>query len=168
MIGRYKVLDAALPAVRARRNRSITPSGHTAGSDPRWPHIAATLAALREEGRRAVRIVDADCGTGALLIEAVRHARSLGFTAIEGRGVDGSPALISRARAAADGLRDPAIGIEFVLADMLQALFEEAEFPADIVLWHRPRRAERRTIVSAALAGAGRVVIGDDAAARCA
>jgi hypothetical protein len=116
---------------------------------------------LRDSKRHAVRIVDADCSGGALLIEAVRHARSLGFTAIEGHGVDGSPLLIGRARAAATRLADPAIGLDFELADMAQALAREADFPADIVLWHGSLAEDHRPGVAAALAAAGNLVIGD-------
>jgi 2-polyprenyl-3-methyl-5-hydroxy-6-metoxy-1,4-benzoquinol methylase len=120
-------------------------------SDARWPRIAATLDGLRLRHRRAVRIVDADCGCGTLLIEAAHYARSIGFTAIEVRGIDGAPALIGRARAAALRHADPAIGYRFDCADTDEALREEAAFPADIVLCH------------AALAGAGDVVIADPA-----
>jgi hypothetical protein len=70
------------------------------------------------------------------LLCAVRHARALGFTAIEARGIDEAPALISCARMAANRLGDPAIGISFEAADFY-ALCDECEFPADIVLWHQ-------------------------------
>ena len=90
----------------------------TARNDPRWPAIGEALASLRDAKRRAVRIVDADCGAGAILIQALRHARALGFTAIEGRGIDSSPALIGRARAAAARLHDPAIGVAFDVAEL--------------------------------------------------
>lgn len=103
--------------------------------DPRWPAIAAALAALREKGRCAVRIVDADCAAGGLLLEALGSARRLGFTAIEGRGIDGSPALIGRARAAASRAPDLAIGVEFEVADVATALEAECDLPADIILW---------------------------------
>lgn len=103
--------------------------------DPRWPHIAAALQALRDAHRHAVRIVDADCACGTLLIEVARHARALGFTAIEARGIDGSPALIGRARAAAQRLHDPAIGLSFDMVDMRTVLTQEAEAPADLLLW---------------------------------
>ena len=76
--------------------------------DPRWDAIAATLTGLRQRRRRAVRIVDADCGCGTLLLAVLTHARALGFTAIEGRGLDRSPMRIGRARRAATRLRDPA------------------------------------------------------------
>lgn len=104
--------------------------------DARWPEVAATLAALRATKRCSVRIVDADCGAGSLLLCAVRLARSLGFTAIEARGIDDVPALIGRARAAAAEVHDPAIGITFERGEPIAALDEESAFPADIVLWH--------------------------------
>lgn len=114
----------------------VFPGSRAASHDPRWPAVMAALAALRDRKRCAVRIVDADCGAGCLLLQALRHARALGFTAIEGRGIDGAPALIGRARAAAARLRDPAIGVTFEAADMATALADEHDLPADIVLWH--------------------------------
>jgi SAM-dependent methyltransferase len=131
----------------------------TAYSDARWPEIVAALKALRAARRHAVRIVDADCACGALLIATLRQARMLGFTAIEGRGIDGAPAMIGRARAAATRLRDPAIGVEFDLADVEDALASEADFPADIVLWHGDALADHRHGLARALAAAGDVVI---------
>jgi hypothetical protein len=138
------------------------PGSRAAIHDPRWPRIAAALAGLRERGRYSVRIVDADCAAGCLLLHALRHARALGFTAIEGRGIDGSPALIGRARAAADRARDPAIGATFEVADMARALEAELELPADILLWHGPRAGEEAPRVRFAVLSAGDVVIGDD------
>lgn len=104
--------------------------------DTRWPEVAATLAALRAAKRCSVRIVDADCGAGTLLLCAVRFARALGFTAIEARGIDAAPTLIGRARVAAAAVHDPAIGIVFERGEAVAALCAECDFPADIVLWH--------------------------------
>ncbi|KQN40476.1 hypothetical protein ASG37_01340 [Sphingomonas sp. Leaf407] len=123
-----------------------------ARSDPRWADVAATLVALRDRRRHAVRIVDTDCGCGTLLIAALAHARSLGFTAIEGRGLDRSPACLGRARRAAAALHDPAIGVAFDATDVATALGEEAEAPADILLC--------RAVPACGMA-AGRVVIAD-------
>jgi 2-polyprenyl-3-methyl-5-hydroxy-6-metoxy-1,4-benzoquinol methylase len=121
-------------------------------ADARWPVLARALAELREARRRAVRIVDADCGDGALLLAAARHARVLGFVAIEVRGVDGAPALIARARAAAAALDDAAIGICFDCADMVEALAQEHDFPADIVL--APAALSEAATLALARAGA--------------
>jgi SAM-dependent methyltransferase len=140
---------------------SILPGSRAAHNDPRWAAICAALVALRERGRHSVRIVDADCACGTLLIEAVRHARALGYTAIEGRGIDGSPAMVGRARAAAARLHEPAIGLTFEVADMIEALASEADFPADIVLWHGGRAEDDRPGVRASLARSGNVVLGD-------
>lgn len=140
---------------------SILPGSRAVHNDTRWAAICAALAALRERGRRSVRIVDADCACGTLLIEAVRHARALGYTAIEGRGIDGSPAMVGRARAAAARLHEPAIGLTFEVADMIEALASEADFPADIVLWHGGRAEDDRPGVRASLAKSGNVVLGD-------
>jgi SAM-dependent methyltransferase len=127
--------------------------------DDRWPAIAEILAALHAEHRCSVRIVDADCGTGALLLRAVRHARALGFTAIEGRGIDGAPALLAQARSAAAKLHDPAIGVTFEIADLVTALAEEEELPADILLWRdSPTRPDKDAVVRA-VAAAGRHLI---------
>ena len=109
---------------------------HLRTSDTRWPAIAAALAKLRAGKRRSVRIVDADCGSGALLVWAARYARRLGFTAIEARGIDDQPALVDCARVSACDVPDPAIDLKFETGDLISALDQEAEFPADIILWH--------------------------------
>lgn len=136
------------------------PGSRTAAHDERWPALAAALADLRARKRCSVRIVDADCGAGCLLLHALRHARTLGFTAIEGRGIDGSPALIGRARAAAARLYDPATGVVFEVKDMATGLRDEQDFPADIVLWRESPDTAQPAIVDA-LHQSGRVVIGD-------
>ncbi len=137
----------------------MVPGGRRALHDPRWPALNQALVDLRLRHRHAIRIVDADCAAGSLLLRACRRARELGFTAIEGRGIDGSPALIGQARAAALKLSDPAIGVAFELADAQTALRDEADFPADIALWsgaHRPA-------IDDALARAAAFVICDPA-----
>ncbi len=97
------------------------------------------------------------------MIETARYARALGFTAIEGRGIDDAPMMIGRARAAATRLDDPAIGIAFDLADMAPTLAREADFPADIVLWHRLPEGNEEPYIAEMLAAAGNLVIGDPA-----
>lgn len=139
----------------------LRPGSRAATHDPRWPAVAAALAELRERHRCAVRVVDADCGAGCLLLHTLRHARALGFTAIEGRGIDGAPALVGRARAAASRLADPAIGVEFELADMASALAAEHDMPADIVLWHGPSDGSPADIPEV-VRRAGTMVMGDD------
>jgi hypothetical protein len=131
--------------------------------DPRWPLVSAALSDLRDRRRHAVRIVDSDCGGGSLLLHALHHARMLGFTAIEGRGIDGSPALIGRARAAAARQPDPAIGVIFECADMLAALRDEADLPADILLCEETGPKSGRPDLRDAVFAAGDRVI-DDAA----
>ena len=118
-------------------------------SDERWPALVAALTTLRAQGRRAVRIVDGDCGCGRLLIEAVIYARQLGFTAIEGHGVDGAAATIRRARRNATALHDHAIGLSFEVADASAALQREFDFPADIVLW-KDDRPDMHSVLPAA------------------
>ena len=154
----HRVSAARSPEIGSK---TAIPGSKTATQDPRWPVIAAALATLRGDGRHAVRIIDADCGAGSLLLQAVHHARSLGFTAIEGRGIDGLPALIGRARAAASRCTNLAIGTTFEVADMVTALREEHDLPADLVIWHGMTK-DRRPEVASALGNAARIVIGDD------
>jgi len=155
----HRVSAARSPEIGSK---TAIPGSKTATQDPRWPVIAAALATLRGDGRHAVRIIDADCGAGSLLLQAVHHARSLGFTAIEGRGIDGLPALIGRARAAASRCTNLAIGTTFEVADMVTALREEHDLPADLVICHGMAK-DRRPEVASVLGNAARIVIGDDA-----
>lgn len=160
-------LKPFVTADRLSSTSRVTPStilgSRTAHHDARWTDICGALAALRERGRHSIRIVDADCACGTLLIEAARHARALGFTAIEGRGIDGSPAMVGRARAAAARLHEPAIGLTFEVADIVDALEREADFPADIVLWHGGRAGDDRPGVRASLFNAGDLLIAERA-----
>ena len=145
------------PAPR-RMTAPPAPIRRAVRADPRWGAIVAALQALRDRHRHAVRIVDADCACGTLLIEVARHARALGFTAIEGRGIDGSPALIGRARAAAARLRDPAIGLTFDMVDLRTALTQEAEAPADLLLWQGDRSADGTGMAPLVAAAANHVI----------
>jgi len=133
-------------------------------SDDRWPAIVAALTRLKAGGRHSVRIVDADCGTGTTLLHAALRARGLGFTAVEARGIDGAPAPISSARVAAAAFRDPAIGIAFDVADLVTALADEIDLPADILLWRRPRCVPAG--IARAVARAGCIIIDGEAAGK--
>ncbi|MGH6616563.1 SAM-dependent methyltransferase [Sphingomonas sp.] len=160
------VAEHAIPwpiAARPRvRRRAATPAKRRFHCrDARWPAVAAALDGLRAARRCSIRIVDAACGTGELLLCAVRHARALGFTAIEARGIDAAPALVDRARAAAAGVRDPGIGITFETADLVAALSEETDLPADILVWHGGKGCD--ATVGRAVAAAGRTLIADPA-----
>lgn len=135
-----------------------------AEKDRRWPAMLRKLKGLRKRGRLSIRIVDADCGAGELLMHAVRRARELGFVAIEGRGIDSDPQLIASARQAATRQADPAIGLVFEEADMTRAMREEAEFPADLLLCPASGENEREFTELAHAAGA--TVLWDRAAAR--
>lgn len=117
--GRLPGPDAATKAVR----------------DPRWHTLVSRLKALRKRGRRAVRIIDVNCGDGILLIQAVKKARTLGFLSIEGVGIDGDPQHIGEAQWRSRLLTDSAIGLEFHVGDPATQLELEAEFPADIILY---------------------------------
>lgn len=153
------MIEIAAPVARARPVRDADTSHFSRpGIDMRWAAIVAILQHVRLARRRSLRIVDAECGNGRLLLQAARHARALGFTAIEGRGIDADPAAIRVARSTAAALRDPAIGLSFETGDLLTALAEEAEFPADVVLWEGGAGA--RPLVADAAAAAGRIVIG--------
>ena len=156
-------VGAVPTCIRADPRTSQAPGCRTVRADPRWPQIVAALIALRERGRHAARIVDADCACGTLLIAAAHHARALGFVGIEARGIDHSPARIGRARAAANRLCDPAIGFRFEVADTVEALAEEADFPADIVLWHDQSSGGLQAGIREAVTAAGDLIIGDPA-----
>ncbi len=73
--------------------------------------------------------------------------------------------MIGRARAAAIRLHEPAIGLTFELADMAQALAQEADFPADIVLCHDRHGEGDQPGIGGLLAAAGDLVIGDPVSA---
>ena len=146
-----------------KRTCSAQHGSEVAVNDPRWPRIEAVLLALRSNGRHAVRIVDADCGAGTLLLHALGHARHLGFTAVEGYGIDRSYLSIGRARLAARRAADPALGVDFEVADMVAGLRNEQDVPADIVICHNLAR-DRRPEAERAVRNAGRIAISDDAA----
>jgi len=113
---------------------SVQSAQDRAEKDRRWPAMLRKLKGLRKRGRRSIRIVDADCGAGELLIHAARRAREMGFVAIEGRGIDADPRLIASAIRAAARRSDPAIGLVFEQGDPGKAMREEAEYPADLLL----------------------------------
>ena len=92
------------------------------------PPIDAALRRLRDEGRRSVRIVDVDCGTGRRLRRVARRARALGFVTVEARGCAGAGGAAPRGG-------DPAVGWTFDDAAPERALAEEAEGgDADLIL----------------------------------
>jgi SAM-dependent methyltransferase len=153
-----------LASLRAARYSRHLPGSRAATHDPRWPRITAALADLREQRRFAIRIVDAHCGTGCLLIDTVHHARALGFTAVEGLGIDLSPTLIGRARVAADRVRDRGVGLSFAMADLAATLGEERDLPPDIVLWGGAPSRSAYPPALVQLAAAGALVIGEPAA----
>lgn len=99
--------------------------------------VENALLEMQATGRHAVRIVDIGCGSGAVLIRALACARSLGFVAIEGRGVDASSDDIMIARWATQNWADPAIGLAFEAGDIARALADEEEDAVDILLYAR-------------------------------
>lgn len=157
----YSMMLAASPARFVPSLRATTISCrhvavYHAEADRRWPMIVRKLTSLRQRGRRSLRVVDVNCGAGDLLLAVVRQARALGFVAIEGRGVDRDAVKIIDAIAAASNLHDPAIGLVFELGDGRSALREEAEFPADLVLYAAQEEASVRDIARSA----GRTALG--------
>jgi len=99
-----------------------------------WSRLDATLVRMWTEGRRAIRILDLGCGPGTWLLRLAVRARDLGFSAIDGRGIDVAPAMIDLARSRLRFAYDPHIGLRFEVADMIEALDEEDEESFDIVL----------------------------------
>ena len=99
-----------------------------------WARIDAALLDLQAHRRHAVRILDLGCADGRWLIRTADRARELGFTAIEGRGVDHDPGAIAVAAAAARAHQDPAIGLTFEVGSFGEVLEEERDTACDIVL----------------------------------
>lgn len=95
--------------------------------------IDAALRALRDRGRRAIRIVDLDSRSGKRLIRVAERARSFGFLSIEARGCARSRLAAQAARRVAALHKDHAIGWDFDVTEAGPALAEE-EDGADIVL----------------------------------
>lgn len=73
------------------------------------------LRRLRAQGRRAVCVIDLDCGSGDRVMRLAHYARALGFLAIEVWGFDRSPEQVEAASHAAKSLPNPRIGFSFAL-----------------------------------------------------
>lgn len=125
--------------------------------DRRWPAIVSALRRLRAANRHSVRIIDTNCDQGELLLCAARQASALGFTAIEAKGIEGGLASVRHAQRLAARLDDPAIGISFEACALADALAEEGEFPADIVIAHHDALFD--PTVADLLIAAGRMLI---------
>jgi hypothetical protein len=95
--------------------------------------VDALFAALREQGRRAVRIVDLDCGTGRRIRRVARRARALGFVSVEARGCARGGREAAAATRAGAARPDPAVGFQFDATDPDAALLEERD-DADLVI----------------------------------
>lgn len=100
---------------------------------PSQSQIDAALLDLRQAGRRSVRMLDLCCGDGERLLRAAGSARSLGFVAIEGLGVDMAPAHIRRARAHAEERADASMTLRFLAMDAIEALAAEHDEAVDLV-----------------------------------
>lgn len=109
-----------------------------------WRHgpcprrIEAELHELRLGGRRSIRMLDLGCGSGERLLHAAKHARALGFVAIEGRGVDLSPLRIRHARQQARVDAHPSTILQFDMAEAIQALAAEHDGAADLIFLSQP------------------------------
>ena len=99
-----------------------------------WERIDGALLDLQAHHRHAIRILDLGCGDGRWLIRATDRARALGFTAIEGRGVDTDAAAVAAATAAAQAHADLAIGLSFEVGALGEVLEEEGDNACDIIL----------------------------------
>lgn len=109
--------------------------GSAAGSDGMGRLVERVLLRLRDEGRRAIRVVDVDCGTGRRLAGVVRRARALGFTAVEVRGYAPSAVAAGAAARARRRRADPGVGWTFGAEEAGAALAtERAEGDADLIL----------------------------------
>lgn len=105
--------------------------------------IRRYLIALRRAGRRAILIVDVDCGDGRRLIDAAAEAHALGFVAIEARGFDISPEKVAAAAETADGRGDPAVRFSFAVLDERApfSLDDDEDGQADLMLANAHRSA---------------------------
>jgi SAM-dependent methyltransferase len=99
-----------------------------------WTRLDAMLIRMWTQGRRAIRILDLGCGPGTWLLRLAVRARDLGFSAIDGRGIDVAPAMVDLARSRLRYAYDPSIGLRFEIGDMIDALLDEDEGSFDIVL----------------------------------
>lgn len=130
-----------------------------------WARIDAALMAIRERRRHALRILDVGCGPGTWLVRTVLRARELGFTAIEGRGIDVSGEMIALARTLAARVDDPAIGLSFDVSDLRAALVQEEEGDCDLVLClygvlnHLPARAHAEAAAGLARATGATLIL---------
>lgn len=110
------------------------PTSSVGGRGSLHDAVEAVLRHLRDEGRRAIRIVDLDCGSGRRLVRVARRARALGFVAVEARGCARTRAEAAAAARSAGHRDDAAIGLSFDLIEAEAALAEEVEQGADLVL----------------------------------
>lgn len=123
-----------------------------------WRRIDAELVSIRSSGRTCVRIIDVGCGPGTWLLRCALRASALGFTVIEGLGIDISPAMIALAVKGQAAVKDAAVRLDFRVADVTHGLV--CEESADIVLClygvlnHLP--ISEHQAVASQLASAGR------------
>jgi hypothetical protein len=114
-------------AIRAR-------AAETPRHGPCDARIDAELRRLRDDGHRAIRILDLDCGDGARLLRTAAKARELGFVAIDGRGGSLSVRCIRQARRDARAAAHPSTTLQFDIADPMALLASEHDGAADLAL----------------------------------
>jgi SAM-dependent methyltransferase len=105
---------------------------------PSRQRIESELAELRHGGRRSIRMLDLGCGAGERLLHAAAFARSIGFVAVEGRGVDLSALRIRQARYDARQVEDPGIALRFDAGEVIGALASEHDGAADLAFLSQP------------------------------
>jgi hypothetical protein len=110
---------------------------HPVGEARAMRLVDEALVELQADGRKAIRIVHAGCGSGAPLIRAVVRALELGFVAVEARGFDESADDILIARLATATWRDPRLGLAFEQAEIEIGLAWEEDQAVDILLCAR-------------------------------
>jgi hypothetical protein len=127
----------------ARRDRSQGRFAERRNGQRRtMEEIEDFLVALRKAGRRAILIVDADCGDGRRLIKVACRAREFGFRVIDARGYDASSRRIAAAVSAVTHV-DRAIDFRFAMLDRNAPLLldEGGEGQADLLLAAASRSA---------------------------
>lgn len=106
--------------------------------------IERFLIALRRAGRRAILIVDSDCGDGERLIQAANRARALGFLVVDAEGYDRSREHVALASRAAAARGDPTVRFRFAARDAIASapFCNGRDAPADVLLTSNRGRAD--------------------------
>lgn len=138
------MLESAIPIQGENRFVGRLADNGSVRRAPFHEAVEDVLRGLYEQGRRAVRIADLDCGSGRRLVRVARRARQLGFVAVEARGCARTRAEAESAAKAAHARHDPAIGMSFDAAGLDAALAEEVDEGADLVIATADRLPDTR------------------------